>query len=163
MSRRAGLLATWAAVGAVVVVTLAMATLSAEEPTPAARVRALSAQFACPQCDGQSVRDSDVGISVEIRAEISRRVQQGQTDDQILGALADAYGDHLLLTPPATGASSLVWVLPVVAAVLAVGGLVWAFARWRPAPRGSVDDADRALVEAARRDRGADGAGAPEA
>lgn len=163
MNRRSGLWATWAVVGLVVVATLGIATFTADEPTPAERVRSLSGQFACPQCDGQAVRDSDVGISVEIRAEISRRVQQGQTDDEILGALADAYGDHLLLNPPATGASSLVWVLPVVAAILAAGGLAWAFARWRPAPRGDVDEADRALVEAARRDRGADGAGDPEA
>jgi cytochrome c-type biogenesis protein CcmH len=107
MSRRSGVALTWAVVGVVVVVTLAIATFGAAEPTPAERARDLSAQFACPQCDGQSVRDSDVGVSVEIRAEIRRGVEAGRSDEQILGALADAYGEDLLLNPPSTGTSSL--------------------------------------------------------
>jgi cytochrome c-type biogenesis protein CcmH len=152
MSRRSGIAATWSVVGVVVVITLAIATLGADEPTPAERVRDLSSQFACPQCDGQSVRDSDVGASVEIRAEIARGVEAGRTDDEILGALADAYGDQLLLNPPATGTSSLVWILPVAGAVLAIGGLVWAFVRWRPATGEAVDDSDRELVDAALRE-----------
>jgi cytochrome c-type biogenesis protein CcmH len=152
MSRRSGIIATWSVVGVVVVTTLAIATFGADEPTPAERVRDLSSQFACPQCDGQSVRDSDVGASVEIRAEIARGVEAGRTDDEILGALADAYGDQLLLNPPATGTSSLVWILPVAGAVLAIGGLVWAFLRWRPATGETVDEGDRELVDAALRE-----------
>lgn len=153
MSRRAAVLLTWAIVGVVVVVSLSIATFGADDPTPAERARDLSAQFACPQCDGQSVRDSDVGISVEIRAQIRRGVEEGQSDEQILGALADAYGDQLLLNPPSTGTSSLVWVIPVVVTVLAIGGLVWVVVRRTPGASGPVDDDDRALVEAALRDR----------
>jgi cytochrome c-type biogenesis protein CcmH len=149
MSRRSGVALTWAVVGVVVVVTLAIATFGAAEPTPAERARDLSAQFACPQCDGQSVRDSDVGVSVEIRAEIRRGVEAGRSDEQILGALADAYGEDLLLNPPSTGTSSLVWVIPVVAAVLALGGLAWVLLRRRPTASGPLGDDDRALVDAA--------------
>jgi cytochrome c-type biogenesis protein CcmH len=148
---------TWLVVGIVVVVTLAIATFGAAEPTPAERVRDLSAQFACPQCDGQSVRDSDVGVSVEIRAAIARGVQEGRTDEQILGALAEAYGDQLLLNPPATGVSSLVWILPVVLVIVACGGLVWVVVRRESTPAGPVDDDDRALVDQAMRRRDEDG------
>jgi len=150
-------MATWLVVGIVVVVTLTIATFGAAEPTPAERVRDLSAQFACPQCDGQSVRDSDVGVSVEIRAAIARGVQEGRTDEQILGALADAYGDQLLLNPPATGVSSLVWILPVVLVIVACGGLVWVVVRRESSPAGPVDDDDRALVDQAMRRRDEDG------
>jgi cytochrome c-type biogenesis protein CcmH len=150
-------IATWAAVGVVVVATLLVATFGAAEATPAERARDLSAQFACPQCDGQSVRDSDVGVAVEIRAEIARGVQEGQTDEQILGALADAYGDHLLLKPPATGVSSLVWILPVVVVIVACGGLVWVVARRTATSAGSVDADDRALVDQAMRRRDDEG------
>jgi cytochrome c-type biogenesis protein CcmH/NrfF len=52
--------------------------------------------------------------------------------------------------PPKSGVDSLVWVLPVVALVLAVGGLVVAFRKWRLAPDTVPTDDDRALVEAAR-------------
>ena len=159
VTRGSGLALSWALIGLVVVVTLGIATFRAAEPTPAERVRDLSAQFACPLCDGQSVRDSDAGVSVEIRAEIARGVEAGSTDEEILGALADAYGDHLLLNPPSTGTSSLVWILPVVVVIAAIGGLVWVLVARRPEPGGPVDEADQALVDAALRRRDED---APE-
>lgn len=158
-ARQRRLALSWGALAVVVLVGLAVATFSAAERTPAERARDLSGQFACPQCDGQAVRESDVGASVEIRAEILRRVQAGQSDEEILGALADAYGDHLLLTPSASGTSSLVWALPVALAVVGLAGLAYAFSRWRPRDDVEVDPADRALVEEAlrRRQTSADG------
>ena len=134
----------------VVMAALAYGTLAADEPTPAERVRALSGQFACPQCDGQSVRDSDVGISVQIRAEIAQRVEAGQSDNQILSFLTQSYGRDYLLTPSASGAASLAWAIPVFAAVVAVAGLAVAFRRWRPTPT-AVTDHERELVERAMR------------
>jgi cytochrome c-type biogenesis protein CcmH len=150
VSRRAALAASWGVLALVVVVALAIGTFAADPPTPEERVRHLSAQIACPQCAGQSVRDSDVGISVEIRAEIAQRVAQGQTDDQVLSALVQAYGRENLLTPPASGVASLAWAIPVIGAVLAAAGLVVAFRRWRPTPT-VVTDEERALVDRARR------------
>jgi cytochrome c-type biogenesis protein CcmH len=150
VNRRAGLAVSWGLLAAVVVAALAIGTVAADPPTPEERVRHLAAQIACPQCAGQSVRDSDVGISVEIRAEIAQRVAQGQTDDQILSFLVQAYGRENLLTPPASGAASLAWALPVVGAVLALAALVVAFRRWRPSSAEVTDD-ERELVERARR------------
>ncbi len=43
----------------------------------------------------------------------------------------------------------LVWILPVGALLLAVGGLALAFRRWRRQPALAATDEDRALVEAA--------------
>jgi cytochrome c-type biogenesis protein CcmH len=150
VSTRARLAASWGLLGLVVVVALAVGTLAADPPTPEERVRHLSAQIACPTCAGQSVRNSDAGISVQIRAEITQRVEQGLSDDQILSFLVQAYGRENLLTPPSSGAASLAWALPVFAAILAAAGLVVAFRRWRPTPT-TVTDEERDLVERARR------------
>ena len=54
-----------------------------------------------------------------------------------------------MLTPASTGASSLVWILPVVALVFAIAGLGVAFRRWHASSQGEISDADRRLVEAA--------------
>ena len=54
-----------------------------------------------------------------------------------------------MLTPASTGASSLVWILPVVALVFAVAGLTVAFRRWHAKGEGEISDADRRLVDAA--------------
>lgn len=139
------LAASWAILAVVVVAALAYGTFATDEATAEERVRNLSGQFACPQCVGQSVRDSDVGISVQIRAEIADRVGQGYSDDQILSFLTQAYGRDYLLTPSASGAASLVWAIPVFGAVVALAGVAMAFRRWRPQPV-QVSDAEREIV-----------------
>ncbi len=117
------------------------------------RVRAIAQTMKCPVCESQSVADSDVAAARAIRTEIARRVDEGQSDDDIRDAIAATYGDDLQLTPPRSGLAGLVWILPVVALVLALAGITAAFARWRRHEPTATTDEDRALVEQARRER----------
>ena len=149
MNRRV-LTLSWGLLAVVVVGALALGSLGGSDPTPAERVRDLSSQFACPTCAGQSVLHSDAGISTQIRAEIAQRVEEGESDDQILSFLVQAYGREYLLTPSASGAASLAWALPAFLAVLAVAGLALAFWRWRPTTT-QVTAEERAKVEQALR------------
>ncbi len=115
-------------------------------PTSAERAEALSRQLRCPTCQGQSVRDSNAPAAEAISAEIRRRVDQGEDDEEILAYIDGQYPDSLLLTPPRSGLGSLVWVLPVAGLVVAVAGLVMVFRRWRAAPTPEVSDDDRRRV-----------------
>jgi cytochrome c-type biogenesis protein CcmH len=115
------------------------------------RVEAIAKTIKCPVCRSESVFDSKADASQNIRDEIARQVAAGRSDDQIRAFINDRFQDQgLLLVPPTSGVDSLVWVLPVVALVLAAGGLVVAFRRWRLAPDTVPTDDDRALVDAAR-------------
>lgn len=115
------------------------------------RVRAIGESIACPTCAGQSVSDSNAPAAKNIRTEIVRRIEAGQTDDEIRSEIAGLYGDEVLLTPPRRGVGGLVWFLPVAFFVAALGGLVLAFRSWRTPPDATVSDEDRVLVERARR------------
>jgi cytochrome c-type biogenesis protein CcmH len=55
----------------------------------------------------------------------------------------------VLLRPETSGAAAVVWILPVTALLLGIGGLAFAFRRWRRQPTLAATDEDRALVEAA--------------
>ena len=87
-------------------------------------------------------------------------MSQGHTDDEILNFFADRYGQEVLLNPPSTGVGGLVWVIPVVAVVAAVVGLVLTFRRWRR-ERGdahaSPDDERRVAVALTARSAGSNG------
>jgi cytochrome c-type biogenesis protein CcmH/NrfF len=96
------------------------------------------------------VADSDALISRDIRGVIQQRVVAGQSDRQIISFIVHQY-PGTLLTPSASGVGMIVWALPVLVFVVALGGLGMAFARWRSRPRVTVTDADRALVEQALR------------
>ena len=122
----------WALLGAVLVAALAVGARTDGGPrTDEERVTDLTASFQCPTCRGQSVRDSNAPVAAAIRSDVARRVDEGQSDDEIREAVVNRYGEEVLLNPPATGVAALVWVLPVAALVAALAGLALAFRRWR--------------------------------
>lgn len=130
---------------------------SGEPVSDEERVQVIAASVRCPTCRGQSVASSDAPAAASLREEIARRVEAGQGDDEVRAALVAAYGDGILLNPPATGVAGLVWVLPVAGVVLALGALAVGFRRWRPAPAGPATDDDREVVARARAERHATG------
>lgn len=122
--------------------------------TTAERARAISESIKCPTCQGQSVADSAAPSARAIRTEVARRIEAGETDDQIRSYIAGIYGDEALLTPPRDGVAGLIWFLPVAGLVAALGALVVVFRRWRVPDDVEVSDEDRVLVEQARRAAG---------
>lgn len=141
---------SWLVIAALVLVSFVRAGLTEGAPrTDEERVRDIAATLKCPTCLSQSVAGSDSAAARAIRADIARRVAEGQDAEQIRAAVADAYGDDVQLVPGRSGWAGLVWTLPVVALVLGLAGVAAAFARWQRAPRTHASDADRALVEAA--------------
>lgn len=137
----------WLAMLVVLVVALAIGvTQSNEPPTNAERLTAIGKSLRCLQCSGESVADSNSAFAQEVRLDIAKRLQAGQTDGQITSDLADQYGEVILYTPAATGVTSIVWILPVVVLVVAGAGLAAAFRRWQQRSDVHATDADRELV-----------------
>ncbi len=118
-------------------------------PTPAQRVERIGSEVRCPTCEGLAVSDSDAPASVAIREEIRRRVEAGESDDEVRAYLVSRYGRDILLVPEGTGVAALVWALPVAALVCAGAGLAVAFRRWGSRRRGPPSAEDRLLVERA--------------
>ncbi len=118
-------------------------------PTDAQRVHRIADKIRCPTCRGLSAADSDAPAARALREEVRRRVEAGETDDQILGYVVSRYGDEALLQPEGGGVAGLVWALPVAGVVAAVGGLAFAFRRWRARPGVRASPDDRALVDEA--------------
>lgn len=143
----------------VVLGALAVGAARSDGPvTDAERASAIAGTVRCPTCRGQSVASSDAPAAAQIRAEIDRRVAAGEGDDQIRAALVAAYGDGILLNPPASGVAGLVWALPVAGFVLAAAALGLALRRWRALPAGAATEDDRRLVAEAMRRRREGGA-----
>lgn len=124
----------WPVLGAVLVGALFIGARSdGGAETDADRVTDLTAAFQCPTCRGQSVRDSNAPVAAAIRSDVARRVEEGQSDEEIRMAIVRRYGEGVLLNPPGSGIAGLVWVLPVAALVAALAGLALAFRRWKVA------------------------------
>ena len=122
---------SWLALTVVVVTALVVGVVDREDASAEARVTRIAESVMCPTCDGQSVADSQAPAANNVRQEIARRVDAGQTDDEIRAALAQTFGRRVILNPPRSGTAGLVWAIPVAALVVALAGLAATFRRWR--------------------------------
>lgn len=155
LSRFASRRSSWILLAMVATATLAYGTLDDDSlRTNAERSADLASTIACPTCDGQAASDSNAPAAVQVRAEIKRLVDAGYSDGEIRSEMVASYGEFIDLSPSKSGFVGTVWIVPFVAAGLAIGGLVIAFGRWRA--MGVVAEAtaeDKALVAQARDER----------
>jgi cytochrome c-type biogenesis protein CcmH len=66
-------------------------------------------------CQGQSIEDSDADLARDLRRIIRERLQAGDDDGSIRGYLQNRYGDFILLRPPFSLATGLLWGTPLLA------------------------------------------------
>ena len=134
---------------------LAIALVTAARPqvdnSEEARVQRIAREVRCPTCRGLSVAESDAEAATAVQVFIRDRLREGASDAEVKAELQERFGTGILLRPPASGLSGLVWALPVAAFVAAGGGLGYAFWRWRARARRTATDDDVVLVSRARR------------
>jgi cytochrome c-type biogenesis protein CcmH len=143
---------SWAGVAALVVGALVVGTRPAGPSGADDRGTAIAEGLRCPVCQGLSVADSDSETARSIRADITRRVDDGQSDAAIRQAYVDRYGEWILLRPRGRGLGTLVWSVPIVAVAAAGAGIAVVGHRRRRQWRRHVTEQDRRLVARARDD-----------
>ena len=99
------------------------------DPALESRARALSKQLRCLVCQNQSIDDSDAELARDLRIEVRKQLAAGAADDEILAALRETYGDYVLLNPPVSPATYILWGAPVV--ILIGGGAIMLAGRRR--------------------------------
>jgi cytochrome c-type biogenesis protein CcmH/NrfF len=149
----------WLVLAFVVIGALIAGTRSGGSTSREDQVQAIAKTIKCPECSGQSVATSGSRSSKAIRVDIAARLARGQSPDQIRDYYAGRYGEQILLTPARSGAASLVWIIPVVAIVIAMAALAAAFFRWRSVGDSHASEEDKALVAAALADPHGEGSG----
>ena len=140
---------SWMAMTLVLVVALAIGATEERAPrTEADRVNELASEIRCPTCAGLSAAESDAAAAQAVREEIRDRLREGQGGEEIKAYFVSRFGRGILLQPEAGGVAGLVWVLPVVGAVAAIGGLAAVHLNRRRRPTVPTA-ADRQLVDRA--------------
>jgi len=97
---------------------------------------AVASGLRCPVCQGLSVADSPSHTAVAMKDRVRFLVEAGYTSEQIDAYFVARYGEWVLLAPPASGLTWILWLAP---AVLLVGGAaVAASMTVRRAPAGAA-------------------------
>ena len=120
------------------------------DPALEARARALSQELRCMVCQNQSIDDSEASLAHDLRVLVRERLKAGDSDQQVLDFLVARYGEFVLLRPPLSWHTAMLWSLPP--AFLLVGAVAIAFLtrRRRGLPSQDSAAADLSAAEVAR-------------
>ncbi len=141
----------WTLMGVVLVVALVVGTgvLHSSPPTPAQRAAAIDSVIRCPSCEDLSVATSSAPTAATVRTTVRQLVDAGRSDQQIKEYLVARYGSSIVLEPPASGWSLLVWVLPLAGGLVAVAAVTTVLIRRRGALAGPPEaDAEDGSLDA---------------
>jgi len=94
-------------------------------------------------CQGLSVKDSPAASARQMRDLVVQRVAEGRTDDEIRDEFRASYGDWVLLSPPASSWTGLIWLVPIIALV---AGLAVVLGRVRAVVPRAADPSPRELA-----------------
>ena len=112
------------------------------------RYQSLTEELRCPKCQNQNLADSNSMISVDLRNEVYRLLLDGQSDQQIKSHLVERYGDFVLYNPPVKSSTWVLWVLPVLLFVVALGVPLLLVKRQRNQRQQQLVHADRERLDA---------------
>ena len=124
------------------------------DPAMEARARHISQKLRCPICQGENIDESNAAISRDLRLYVRERLVAGDTDDQVIDAVVDRFGEFVLFEPRARGGNLLLWLAGPL--MMLVGLLIaWVFLRGRRSAEGAIDalnPSEQARLEEIMRD-----------
>ena len=114
------------------------------------RVFDIANQLRCPVCVSESVAQSSSPTSVEMRNLIKRKLDEGQSEAEVLAFFRERYGDWILLSPPRSGYYWVVWLAPIAVGLAILTALALYMRRWTRQANEAVS-ADAEYLDAVRR------------
>ena len=98
------------------------------DPRQEAKAKQLMETLRCLVCQGQSIADSDAEMAGDMRALVRRRIEEGESPDEIREWLIDRYGNWVSYAPPVEPVTWPLWAAPIL---LISAGLYLARGRFR--------------------------------
>lgn len=112
-----------------------------------ARAQDIGHQLRCVVCQNQSIEESDASLAEDMRRLVRARLNEGDSDTEIISFMQERYGDFVLLKPPVQGNTYLLWFAPFTAVF---AGMMWFVVSRRRAGKAEapLTDEERASLDA---------------
>ncbi|WP_241006139.1 cytochrome c-type biogenesis protein CcmH, partial [Aeromonas media] len=75
-------------------------TYEFKHPELQTRAQDLARALRCPQCQNQNLVESNSPIARDLRLEVYRWVDEGQSDEQVIARMTERFGDFVRYDPP---------------------------------------------------------------
>jgi cytochrome c-type biogenesis protein CcmH len=109
-----------------------------KDPVAEARARKLSSGLRCLVCQNESIDDSNAPLAKDLRLLVRERIMAGDSDSQVKDFLVSRYGQYVLLMPPFSGQTALLYTAPFIVLGLC-GMLLWRRVRMKQEAKLVVD------------------------
>ena len=93
-----------------------------DDPELEARARALDYEIRCVMCQSEAVASSNAAWAEDARQRIRTLISEGATDAEVKEWFRERYGEFVLMDPPKTGSTLLLWLAAPTMLLLALGG-----------------------------------------
>ena len=98
-------------------------TYEFRHPELQTRAQDLARALRCPQCQNQNLVESNSPIARDLRLEVYRWVDEGQSDEQVIARMTERFGDFVRYDPPFKSSTALLWGGPALLLLLALNRL----------------------------------------
>jgi cytochrome c-type biogenesis protein CcmH len=119
------------------------------DPALESRAREISQKLRCPVCQGENIDESNAPISRDLRLYVRERLTEGDSNDEVLDAVSDRFGEFVLFEPRAAVVNWVLWLAGPLMAL--IGALIaWRFlaARNQAAPpERRLNEAEKARLD----------------
>jgi cytochrome c-type biogenesis protein CcmH len=84
----------------------------AADPALEARVLRVAEELRCLVCQNETIAASQAELAVDLRRQIRTRLQQGESEAQILDFMVQRYGEFVRYRPAFSPTTALLWIGP---------------------------------------------------
>ncbi|MFM5296315.1 heme lyase NrfEFG subunit NrfF [Aeromonas veronii] len=113
------------------------------------RAQELARALRCPQCQNQNLVESNSPIARDLRLEVYRWVDEGQSDEQVIARMTERFGDFVRYDPPFKASTTLLWGGPLLLLGLALLILFRRLTRTKVQPIPVVKSIDESIHQPA--------------
>ncbi|MFM9433562.1 cytochrome c-type biogenesis protein CcmH [Janthinobacterium sp. CG_23.3] len=106
------------------------------------RMQHLAAELRCLVCQNQTIADSNSGLAIDLRGQITEQIRAGKSDLAIKEYMAERYGQFVLYNPPFTAANAALWIGPFLLLLI---GVAMAWRAMRSSATASTATAERTI------------------
>ena len=78
------------------------------------QAQSIDKSLICPVCPSETIDQAQVPLARDMQAIVREKLAEGWTRPQILDFFSERYGPSVLASPPKSGVSLTVWILPPI-------------------------------------------------
>lgn len=117
------------------------------DPVANKRVVEIASQLRCLVCQNQSIADSNAELAIDLKNQVVKQIAAGKTNQEIIDFMVERYGDFVLYNPPFKMSTALLWLGPLLFALIAIGSLFWTLSKRRKLSVAPLSQEERKRAE----------------